>query len=99
MNKPIVLGKFVYVDLPQKEELKVIVDENTKEALQKALLKDLQRVTIWAVGDAANPKLKEGQQVLVDPSALTGGNSKIVPFEDGKTRALILDYHIVHIWP
>lgn len=98
MNKPTVLGKFIYVDLPEKEESKIIVDENTKEALQRELLKTLQRVTIWAVGDAANPLLKEGQEVLVNPSALTGGNAKMVPFPDGKVRALILDYDVVHIW-
>ena len=101
-KKPQVLGKFVYIELPDAPDSKIIVDENTKEELHKKMLVHLQRVKIWAVGDAANPKLKVGQEVLVNPSALTGANAKLVPFPDegkGVRRALVLDYDIVHIWP
>lgn len=95
-KKPIVLGKFVYIELPPKEESKLIVDENTKEALSKELLIKMQKLKIWATGDAANPKLKEGQVVLVNPSALQ--KAQIVPI-NGSIKALILDYDIIHIWP
>lgn len=99
--KPEVLGKYVYIDIPLREEYKFEVDANTKEALEKEFLKTLNKLQIWAVGDNANPKLQEGQWVLVDPEALAR-NVKMVDFEiDGKEvkKALVLDYHIVHIWP
>lgn len=101
MNKPDVLGKYVYIDIPIREEMKFQVDKNTKEELEKEFLKKLKKLQIWAVGDAANSKLKEGQWVLVDPEALRS-SVKMVPFDiNGKEifKALILDYHIVHIWP
>ena len=101
MSKPLVLGKFVYIDMPEKPEMKIQVDENTKEALEKEFLKKLDKLQIWAVGDAANPKLKEGQWVLVNPEALAR-TMRMVPFTiNGKEvrKALVLDYDIVHIWP
>ena len=97
MNKPIVLGKNVYVNVPHKEETKIIVDENTKETLEKQVLIKLRKLEIWAIGDAANPKLEIGQMVLIDPAAIT--RAKMVEFDDGVTRALVLDYDIIHIWP
>ena len=99
--KPQVLGKYVYIDIPKKPKYKVEVDKNTKEDLERAFLKTLDKLQIWAVGESANPKLEEGQWVLVDPEALAR-NVKMVNFEiDGKEvkKALVLDYHIVHIWP
>jgi hypothetical protein len=35
--------------------------------------------------------------VTIDPAAIT--RAKMVEFDDGITRALVLDYDIVHIWP
>ena len=96
-KKPTVLGKFVYVDVPLRDELKIQVDQNTKENLEKEFLSKLKRLKIWAIGDGANPKLRAGQEVLVNPEALARG-AKMVEFEDGITRALVLDYDIVHIW-
>lgn len=97
MSKPTVLGKNVYVTLPEPEkESKIIVDENTKEALNKELLKKMKKLQVWAVGDSANDKIKEGDWVLVDPTALA--QAKMVEFDDGVVRALVLDYHVIHIW-
>lgn len=97
MMKPKVLGKFVYISLPEKEqESKIIVDNNTKEDLNKALLQKFKKLEVWAVGESANPAIKEGQQVLVDPSAIS--QAKMVEFDDGSVKALVLDYNIIHIW-
>lgn len=100
-EKPKVLGKYVYINIPVRSEQKFKVDDNTKKAVEKAFLEKLDRLQIWAVGDAANTKLKEEQWVLVDPEAIRN-NLKMVPFNfDGEKvyKGLILDYHIVHIWP
>ena len=90
-----------------EEEGKIIVDENTKEELNKQLLKKMKRLTIWGVGELANKKLKPGQEVLVNPQSLA--QAQMVPFEEpvkegkeGETeevvRALIQDFDIIHIW-
>ena len=98
-NKIQVLGRYVYITLPPKEKSKVIVDENTKEELQKQLLKKFKRLQIWNTGELANPKLKAGQWVLVNPSALS--RAEMVPFEEEGAeivRALVQDFDIIHIW-
>ena len=35
------LGNRIFLEMPKKEESKLIVDENTKEALNKEMLKKL----------------------------------------------------------
>lgn len=99
-EKPQVLGKFIYLSMPPEKETKMIVDENTKESLELEILKKLSKLQIWAVGEAANPKLKEDDWVLVSPEALT--RAKRIKFQhngEKVTKALVLDYDIVHIWP
>jgi hypothetical protein len=96
MNKPVVLGKNIYLNIPEEEDRKVIVDQNTKEALEKELLRKLKKLEVWAVGESANPQIAVGDWVLVDPAAIS--QAKMVEFDDGVTRALVLDYHIIHIW-
>lgn len=103
-NKPDVLGKYLYVEIPQRNS-KIIVDENTKKELNEKLLKHLQRVKIWAIGDACSEKLqnayKEGKDILVNPEGIS--RAKMVPFDEGGdepiVRALIFDYDVIHIWP
>lgn len=96
MNKPHVLGKNVYIDIPEKPEYKIEVDANTKEELEREWISKFNKLQVWAVGEAANPSITEGCWVLVDPEAIR--NLKMIPFGD-ETKGLILDYHIVHIWP
>ena len=41
------LGNRIYLEMPkQNEENKIVVDENTKEALQREMLKTLSKLTI-----------------------------------------------------
>ena len=99
MSKPYVLGRYVYITLPTKEKSKVIVDENTKEELNKQLLKTMKRLQIWETGELANPKLEAGAWVLVNPKSLA--KAELVPFdENGQEvfRALVQDFDIIHIW-
>lgn len=95
-KKPLVLGRYVYIDVPEKPETKIEVDENTKQALMKEWISKLSRLQIWAVGTATSDNIKEGDWVLVDPERI--GSIKMVPF-DGHTKALIMEDYIVHIWP
>ena len=62
-------GNRLLLDLPKKEEGKLIVDENTKEALEKEMMQKLNKLTVYSVGDLVTD-IKAGDQILVDPSAL-----------------------------
>lgn len=91
------LGNRVYVSIPKKDESKLIVDENTKEALNRELLAKMSKLTVYGVGNGIEESvLKEGDQVLVDPSKLK--EALLVPLSDTNTVMLITIFDIVHIW-
>lgn len=93
------LGNRIYLEMPKKEESKVIVDENTKEALQKELLKKMSKLVVYSVGTgtAIDPDIKVGSVVLVDPSALRD-KAIVIPLENGEEVMLVSPFDIVHIW-
>jgi hypothetical protein len=92
------LGNRIYLEMPKKEESKLIVDENTKEALQKELLKKMSRLKVHSVGTAiTDPDLVIGCEVLVDPTALRD-KTLIVPLSEDEDVMLVSIFDIVHIW-
>lgn len=95
---PKLLGNRIYLEMPKKEESKLIVDENTKEALQKELLKKMSRLKVHSVGTAiTDPDLKVGVDVLVDPTALRD-KTLIIPLSENEDVMLVSIFDIVHIW-
>lgn len=88
-------GNRVYVEIPKKEESKLIVDENTKEALQKEMLKKMSKLTVYAVGELVTD-IKEKDVVLVDPGKLK--DALLIPVSDEKDVLLISPFDIIHIW-
>ncbi len=92
------LGNRIYLEMPKKEESKVIVDENTKEALQKELLKKMSRLKVHSVGTAiTDPDLVVGCEVLVDPSALRD-KAVVIPLSDDEEVMLVSIFDIIYIW-
>jgi hypothetical protein len=89
------LGNRVYLELPKKEEGKLIVDENTKEALEKEMIKKMSSLTVFAVGTAITDEdLVVGAKVFVDPTALS--KSLVIP--RGDTNVLLVSiFDIVEI--
>lgn len=97
-----VTGRFVYITMPPKPKSKVIVDENTKEALQKTMLKALRVTTIYAKGKLVDKDLNVGDEVLVNPATLAAPTTVMISLEGDKGEeivvALIQDYDIIHVW-
>ena len=93
------LGNRVYLNMPKKEEeSKIIVDENTKDALKKELLNKMSKLTVYAVGDLVT-SIKPGDEVLVDPEALANPRKNaIIPLSEDKEVLLVSPFDIVHIW-
>ena len=92
------LGNRIYLEIPKKEESKLIVDDNTKESLQKEMLKNMNKLKVHSVGTAiTDPDLKVGVHVLVDPVALRD-KTLVVPISDEENVFLISIYEILHIW-
>lgn len=89
------LGNRIYVELPKQEESKLIVDENTKEALQKEMLKKMSKLTVYAVGDLVT-NIAPGDVILVDPSSLS--KSLLIPLSEEKDVLLISPFDVVHVW-
>lgn len=95
-------GRYVYLEMPEIPKSKVIVDENTKDALQKALLKEHSRLKIFAKGPLVAPEFAVGEYVLAHPSALTNIGTVIIPLEDETGRkfevVLVQDHQLIHVW-
>ena len=89
------LGNRIYVELPKQEESKLIVDENTKEALQKEMLKKMSKLTVYAVGDLVT-NIASGDVILVDPSSLS--KALLIPLSEDKDVLLISPFDVVHVW-
>jgi hypothetical protein len=87
-------GNRLLLDLPKKEEGKLIVDENTKEALEKEMMQKLNKLIVYAVGDLITD-IKVGDEILVDPAAL--GKSPVVPI-NGENKLLVSPFDVILVW-
>lgn len=95
---PKLLGNRIYLEMPKEDEQsKLIVDENTKEALQRELLNKMSKLKVVQVGTVVTD-IKVGDWVLVDPAALN--KSTLVPIsEDGEERAILVSpFDVIQIW-
>ena len=89
------LGNRIYLEIPKKEESKLIVDENTKEALEKEMYKKMSRLTVHSVG-TANMDVKAGDVVLVDPQALQ--KAPLIPLSDDENVLLVSPFDVIMVW-
>ena len=97
MKKPYkkLLGNRVYVEVPERKKSKLEVDANTKEALQREMLKKMSRLKVYDVGDSVST-FKAGDEVLVDPGHLK--DALLIPLTDDKEVLLLSPFDIIHVW-
>lgn len=90
------LGNRIYLEVPkQVEENKLIVDENTKEALQREMLKTFSKLTVHSVGDTVT-SVKKGDIVLVDPGKVSQG--QLIDLSEGEQVILVSPFDVIMIW-
>jgi hypothetical protein len=89
------LGNRIYLEIPKKEESKLIVDENTKEALEKEMYKKMSKLTVHSVG-TANMDVKPGDVILVDPAALQ--KAPLIPLSEDEQVLLVSPFDVIMIW-
>ena len=89
------LGNRIFLVIPKKEESKLIVDENTKEALEKEMYKKMSRLTVHSVG-TANMDVKAGDVVLIDPQALQ--KAPLIPLSDEENVLLVSPFDVIMVW-
>lgn len=93
---PTLLGNRIYLEIPvQDETSKLIVDENTKEALQKEMIQKMSKLKVLQVGNLVD-HIKVNDVVLVDPSALQ--KAILVPLSEEQTVILVSPFDIIQIW-
>jgi ERCC4-type nuclease len=95
---PKLLGNRIYLEMPKEDESsKLIVDDNTKEALQRELLNKMSKLKVLQVGTIVT-EIKVGDYVLVDPKALN--NATLVPIsDDGEERVILVSpFDVIQIW-
>jgi hypothetical protein len=89
------LGNRIYLEIPKKEESKLIVDENTKESLEKEMLKKMNKLKVHSIG-TANMDVKVGDFVLMDPAALS--KAPLIPLSEDETVLLVSPFDVIQIW-
>ena len=90
------LGNRIYLEMPkQDEDSKLIVDDNTKEALQREMLKKFSKLTVHTVGDIVTT-IKAGDVVLVDPGTLT--KAPLVNLSEDEQVLLVSPFDVIMIW-
>jgi hypothetical protein len=94
---PKLLGNRIYLEMPpQDEESKIVVDENTKEAIQRELLNKMSKLKVLQVGTLIT-EIKVGDWVLVDPAALN--KATLVPINDNDDRAILVSpFDVIMVW-
>ena len=89
------IGNRIFLELPKKEESKLIVDENTKESLEKEMLKKMNKLKVHSVG-TANMEITVGDYVLVDPAALS--KAPLIPLSEEETVMLVSPFDVIYKW-
>mgnify|MGYP006272645551 CR=1 FL=1 len=89
------LGNRIFLEMPKKEESKLVVDENTKEALNKEMLKKLSKLTVHSVGDTIQG-IEKGDVLLVDPAALQ--KAPIISLSEEETVMLVSPFDVIVKW-
>ena len=94
---PKLLGNRIYLEMPKEDtESKLIVDENTKEALERELLNKMSKLKVVQVGTIVT-EIKVGDWVLVDPAALN--KATLVPINDNDDRAILVSpFDVIMVW-
>ena len=92
---PTLLGNRIFVEMPKQEESKLVVDENTKEALQMEMLKKMSKVKVHSVGSTVQG-IVAGDEILVDPLALQ--KSPLIPLSDTETVLLVSPFDVILKW-
>lgn len=94
---PRLLGNRIYLEMPpQDDNSKLIVDDNTKEAVQRELLNKMSKLKVVQVGTLIT-EIKIGDWVLVDPAALN--KAILVPINDNDDRVILVSpFDIIMIW-
>lgn len=91
------LGNRIYLEMPpQDDNSKLIVDDNTKEAVQRELLNKMSKLKVVQVGTIVT-EIKIGDWVLVDPAALN--KATLVPINDNDDRVILVSpFDVIQIW-
>jgi len=93
---PKLLGNRIYLEMPpQDDSSKLIVDDNTKEAVQRELLNKMSKLKVVQVGTIVT-EIKIGDWVLVDPAALN--KATLVPLSDNEQVILVSPFDVIMIW-
>ena len=92
---PELLGNRIFVEMPKQEESKLVVDENTKEALQMEMLKKMSKVKVHSVGTTVKD-IKAGDIILVDPLAMS--KSPLIPLSDDEIVILVSPFDVILKW-
>ena len=88
-------GNRIYLEIPPKKESPIHLTPELEASLIKEERAKYRKLKVYAVGDLVSD-IKEGDEVLADPSALQ--KADVIPLSDEKDVLLMSPFDIIHIW-
>lgn len=88
-------GNRIFLNIPKKEETKLIIDHNTKEDLEKEMFAKMKKLVVHSVGGNILD-IKPGDIVLVEASGLR--KAEIIPLSDAEDVLMINYYDVIGVW-
>lgn len=89
------LGRRVYLEIPEEPKSDLYLDDETKAALEAERAKKYCRLAVYAVGTDVTD-LQEGDEVMIDPSS--AAKVMKIPLGPDKEVLLVSIFDIAHIW-
>lgn len=90
------LGRRIYLELPEEPKSSLHLDEESKAALEAERMKKYGRLVVYAVGNGILDEISEGDEVMIDPSS--AARAVKVPLSVDKDVILVSIDDIAHIW-
>lgn len=90
------LGRRVYLELPEEPKSSLHLDDESKAALEAERMKKYGRLVVYAVGSGIIDELSEGDEVMIDPTS--AARAVKVPLTVDRDVILVSIDDIAHIW-
>lgn len=89
------LGNRLYLEIPEEPKSAVILDDESKAALEIEKTKKYGRLKVYAVGDTIT-HIEEGDEIMIDPSSVA--NVIRIPLSEDRVVMMISIFQVAHIW-
>lgn len=89
------MGKRIYLEMPEEPKSTLHLDEESKLALEAEKMKTWGKLKVYAVGSNV-VDITEGDMIMIDPNAVT--RILKIPLSEDRTVLLVSEFDVAHVW-